>query len=99
MNKKEFVEEVAKRCMLTSYVVEEVFNVSFGVISENLLRGQKVEIPKLGSFSTRERRDTEYKNLFGKGTQVIEGYQYPAFQVAAGLKNKVKQGGKVRPDI
>ena len=71
MNKKEFVEEVAKRCMLTSYVVEEVFNVSFGVISENLLRGQKVEIPKLGSFSTRERRDTEYKNLFAKALKSL----------------------------
>ena len=98
LNKKEFVEEVSKRCMLTSYVVEEVFNVSFGVIGETLLKGQKVDVPKLGSFSVRERKDIEYQNLFGKGQQVVEGYQYPAFQISAGLKNRIKNGNKIRPE-
>lgn len=98
MTKKEFVEEVAKRCMLTPYVVEEMFNVSFGIIGEYLLKGQKVDIPKLGSFSTRERKDTEYQNLFGKGQQFVEGYKYPAFQISAGLKNRIKNGNKIRPE-
>ena len=98
LNKKEFIEEVSKRCMLTSYVVEEVFNVSFGVVCEYLLKGQKVDIPKFGSFSTRERKDTEYKNLFGKGSKTVDGYQYPAFQIAAGLKNKIKNSNKIRPE-
>ena len=50
MNKKDFTNEVAKRCMVTPYVVDEIFNVSSGVVIENLLKGEQVEIPKLGKF-------------------------------------------------
>ena len=37
LNKNHFINEVAKRCMVTPYVVDEIFNVSSGVIIENLL--------------------------------------------------------------
>ena len=38
LNKKDFTNEVAKRCMVTPYVVDEIFNISSGVIIENLLK-------------------------------------------------------------
>ena len=35
--------------------MDEIFNVSSGVIIENLLKGNQVEIPKLGKFILREK--------------------------------------------
>ena len=92
MNKKDFVNEVAGRCMLTPYVVDEVFNISFGVIAENLLKGEQVEVPKLGKFVLREKSATTYTNLFGGKSKTIDKTIYPLFQIATGLKNKVKNG-------
>lgn len=92
LNKKDFVEEVAKRCMVTTYVVDEIFNISSGITIEELLKGNQVEIPKIGKFMLKERKPTAYKGLFGKDNCTLEGYSYPHFQVANSIKTKVKKG-------
>lgn len=93
------MDEVSKRCMVTPYVVDEIFNISSGVAVEELLRGNQVEIPKLGKFTLKERKTTAYKKLFGKEERMIEGYAYPSFQVANLIKTKVKNGGKLPKTI
>lgn len=92
MNKKDFTNEVAKRCMVTPYVVDEIFNVSSGVVIENLLKGEQVEIPKLGKFILKEKKETTYKNLYGNNEKTIGKMTYPLFQVANNIKNRVKNG-------
>lgn len=90
MNKKDFTNEVAKRCMVTPYVVDEIFNISSGVIIEELLKGNQVEISKIGKFILKKRKSTTYKGLFGKDDCTVEGYIYPHFQVANSIKTKIK---------
>lgn len=92
LNKKDFINEVAKRCMVTPYVVDEIFNVSSGVIIENLLKGNQVEIPKLGKFILREKKETTYKNLYGNSEKTVGRMTYPLFQVTNNIKNRVKNG-------
>lgn len=92
LNKKDFTNEVAKRCMLTPYVVDEILNVSSGVIIENLLKGEQVEIPKIGKFILREKKETTYKNLYGNGEKTVGKMIYPLFQIANNIKNRVKNG-------
>ena len=92
LNKNDFINEVAKRCMVTPYVVDEIFNVSSGVIIENLLKGNQVEIPKLGKFILREKKETTYKNLYGNSEKTIGKMTYPLFQVTNTIKNRVKNG-------
>lgn len=94
MNKKDFVKEVSKRCMVTTYVVDELFNIAAGVAVEELLKGNQVEIPKMGKFTLKERKSTSYKNLFGKDNCMVNGYVYPHFQVANYIKTKIKNGVK-----
>lgn len=94
LNKKDFTNEVAKRCMVTPYVVDEIFNISSGVAVEELLKGNQVEIPKMGKFTLKERKSTTYKGLFGKEDCTIEKYVYPHFQIANFIKTKVKNGVK-----
>lgn len=92
LNKKEFTNEVAKRCMVTPYVVDEIFNISSGVIIENLLKGEQVEIPKIGKFILREKKETTYKNLYGNSEKTVGRMTYPLFQVTNNIKNRVKNG-------
>lgn len=94
LNKKDFINEVAKRCMVTPYVVDEIFNISSGVAVEELLKGNQVEIPKMGKFTLKERASTSYKGLFGKDDCIVKGYVYPHFQVSNSIKLKIKNGSR-----
>lgn len=90
LNKKEFIEEVAKRCMLTTYVVEEIYNVSSGLIAEKLISGESVTIPNIGKFEVREMNA---KNLaFSNSNTCV----YPALKVSNMLKNRIKNGYKYK---
>lgn len=77
---------------MTPYAVDEIFNVASGVIIENLLKGEQVEIPKLGRFVLREKKETTYKNLYGSHKKTVGSMTYPLFQVANSIKNRVKNG-------
>lgn len=92
MNKKEFTEEVANRCMVTKYVVDEIFNVSCGLAIEKMLKGEQVEIPKFGKFLIKTRSPRTYKKFFGKDNYTVDGYVYPSFQVSSSIKNRVRNG-------
>jgi len=94
LNKKDFTNEVARRCMVTPYMVEEIFNISSGVVVEELLKGNQVEIHKMGKFTLKERKPTVYKGLFGKTDCTVDRYVYPQFQVANFIKTKIKNGVK-----
>ena len=47
LNKKEFIEEISKRCQMTTYAVEELYTVSSGLVAERLI--------EIGRASCRER--------------------------------------------
>ena len=93
MNKKEFTQEVARRSMLTEYVIDELFNISSQLSAEILMRGETVEIPKFGRIVIRKRNG---KNLrTGTSDEVMSSLcMYPAFDLAKSFKNRVKNGIK-----
>lgn len=90
LNKKDFIEEVSHRSMLTKYVIAEIYNLSYGIIAEKLISGEAVELPNLGKFEIREKKA---KNLIATpdGTCV-----YPAFKIGNALKNRIKNGHKYK---
>lgn len=93
LNKKQFIQEVAKRCMVTTYVVEEIYNVSSGLVAEQLVIGNNVELPNMGKF---EIRSMDSKNLvFSKNDVCV----YPAFKVGTALKNRVKNAHRCEKKI
>ena len=94
LTKKEFVEEVAKRTMLTPYVVDELYNVSSGLVAEKLISGESVDVPKLGKFKLSERKASVYKNLIGRQEKTMDVIKYPTFTISNPLKNRIKNGQK-----
>lgn len=96
LNKKEFINEVAKRCMVTDYIINEIYNISSELIAEKLISGEEIELPKLGRFHLTTRKATIYKNLFGKKERIIETTTYPIFKICNSLKTRVKNGYKYK---
>lgn len=88
LNKKDFIEEVANRSMLTKYVVEEIYNLSYGIIAEKLISGESVELPNIGKFEIRKKNA---KNLISVNDGLCV---YPAFKIGNALKNRIKNGHK-----
>lgn len=93
LNKKEFIEEVAKRCMVKKYVIEEICNVSSELIAERLIAGDSVELPNIGRFEIREMNSKNF--VFSKHDSCI----YPGFKVSTSLKNRIKTCHKYQKSI
>lgn len=93
MNKKEFIEEVARRCMVKKYVIEEIYNVSSGVIAEKLIAGDSVELPNMGKFEIRKMHSKNF--VFSKHDLCI----YPGFKVSTSLKNRIKTCHEYQKDM
>ncbi|MCI8626311.1 MAG: HU family DNA-binding protein [Lachnospiraceae bacterium] len=92
MNKKEFIEEISKRCQMTTYAVEELYTVSSGLVAERLIAGEEIELPQFGKFVLKEKYARHL--LSGQGSMAECLCIYPAFQIAYGLKTRVKNGCK-----
>lgn len=94
LNKKEFIEEVSRRCMVTNYVVEEIYNISSGLVTEKLIVGEDVELPKFGKFTLSTRKAMVGKNLFGDSEKSLQQCIYPSFKICNAIKTRVKNGHK-----
>lgn len=91
MTKSEFIKEVAIRCGVSSYAVEEVYNVSSNLIAEKLIKDEKIEVPNFGEFILRKKYA---KNLFGCEDPAEKECVYPAFKMCNSIKIRVKNGKK-----
>lgn len=96
MNKTDFSNEVARRCMVTSYVVDEIYNVSSGLVAEKMIAGEQVELPKFGKFTFKKRKGTIYKNLYGGKDKIVDETVHPTFTMSPALKNRIKNGYKYK---
>lgn len=94
MTKNEFIKEVAKRCKIAEYVIEEIYNVSSELTIERLIGGENVELPTMGWFKLKERGEVTYKNLFGNKEKTVDRCIYPTFLLCNNIKNRVKNGHK-----
>ena len=92
LNKKEFIEEISKRCQMTTYAVEELYTVSSCLLAERLIAGEEIELPQFGKFVLKEKYARHL--LSGQGSMAECLCIYPAFQIAYGLKTRVKNGCK-----
>ena len=89
MNKKELVKELSKRADLSSYMVEELFHITYDLIVEKLILDEVVEIPNMGTFFLAKKNA---KGLLSKKKKRIEKICiYPIFKINESLKKKIKQ--------
>lgn len=65
----EVLKEVGKRSELSKAKVKDVYKHTADVISEEVLKGRKIEIPHIGTFKPSWKAAQEKEGIINPGTQ------------------------------
>ena len=89
MNKTELVAAMAKETNLSKKDVEAVLKSFIDVVSEELKKGEKVQLVGFGTFEVSERAAREGRNPQTGETMKIEASKAPKFKAVKALKDMV----------
>ena len=89
MNKTELVAAMAKETNLSKKDVEAVLKSFIDVVSEELKKGEKVQLVGFGTFEVSERAAREGRNPQTGETMKIEASKAPKFKAGKALKDMV----------
>jgi len=90
MTKNQLIEKVAKKASLTKRASADAVNSVFGIIQDNLLRGEKTIITGFGTFLVRSRAARRGRNPQTGETIQIPGKKLPSFAAGKTIKRHVK---------
>jgi DNA-binding protein HU-beta len=62
MNKKQLIEEIAKRAKLKKGEARQALDAVFQIITESLKKDEPVAIPGFGKFTVRKRKAMKGRN-------------------------------------
>ena len=88
MNKNELIAAVAERANLTKKDSEKALAAFVSVVTDELKKGEKVQLVGFGTFETRERAARQGRNPRNP-EEVIEipASKAPVFKAGKGLKD------------
>lgn len=89
MNKTELIAAVANEAEITKKDAEKAVKAVFSVISDSLMKGDKVQIIGFGTFEVRQRKAREGRNPRNNEPIQIEASKTPAFKAGKQLKDLV----------
>ena len=89
MNKAELVTEIAKKSNTTKKVAEEYVNAFVDVVTEELVKEEKIQIIGFGSFEVRKRAARKGRNPQTKEEIKIPASKAPVFKAGKALKDTV----------
>ena len=89
MNKTELVAAMAKETNLAKKDVEAVLKSFIDVVSEELKKGEKVQLVGFGTFEVSERAAREGRNPQTGATMKIKASKAPKFKAGKALKDMV----------
>ena len=90
MNKPELIAQVAKKASITKKEATAVVDATFAVISDALVKGEKVPIAGFGTFEVRTRAAREGRNPITGAVIQVAASKAPAFKPGQALKQAVK---------
>jgi len=90
MNKAELVEEVVSQTGLTKGAAREVVDAATSVITDALVRRDKVTLVGFGTFQVMERKARRGRNPRTGETVQIQAKKVPRFKPGKNLRKKVK---------
>ena len=89
MNKTELIAAVAEKANLSKKDAEAAVSAVLDAVTDELVKGGKVQLIGFGSFEVRERAAKQGRNpKTGEATQ-IPATKVPAFKAGNALKNAV----------
>lgn len=89
MNKSDLVEHITEKAKLNKKMAEDVINLIFDMMTDALVKGDRIEIRGFGSFVVRE-----YESYLGRNPRTgesikVEPKKLPFFKVGKELKERV----------
>lgn len=90
MNKKQLAGKMAGKVSLTKARVETIIDTMLGLISEALIKGEKVRLVGFGNFLVRTRKGRIGRNPQTGEKITIGQSKAPAFVPGINLKKAIK---------
>ena len=87
MNKTELVAAMAEQTNLSKKDAEAALKAFIDVVSEELKKGEKVQLVGFGTFETSERAAREGRNPQTGETMEIKASKTPKFKAGKALKD------------
>lgn len=91
MNKSELVASMAQKVGSSKKSAEENLDTMIEIISEELKKGNKIQLIGFGSFETRKRAARKGRNPRTKEEIKIPASTVPAFKAGKALKDAVNK--------
>ena len=89
MNKTELVAAVAEQADISKKDAEKVLKAFVDVVTEEMKKGEKVQLVVFGTFEVSERAAREGRNPQTGKTMKIEACKAPKFKAGKALKDAV----------
>ena len=91
MNKAEFVAAIAESAEISKKDAEKALKAFVDVITEELKKGEKIQLVGFGTFEVSERAAREGRNPQTGETMKIEASKAPKFKPGKALKDEVNR--------
>ena len=91
MNKTELIAVVAEKAELSKKDAEKAVKAFTEAVSEELVKGGKVQIVGFGTFEVSERAAREGRNPRSGETMTIAASKMPKFKAGKALKDVVNE--------
>lgn len=89
MNKTELVAAIAERTEISKKDSEKVLKAFVDVVTEELTKGEKIQLVGFGTFEVSERAAREGRNPQTGDTMTIAASKAPKFKAGKALKDAV----------
>ena len=89
MNKTELIAAVAEKAELSKKDAEKAIKAFTDTVSEELVKGGKIQLVGFGTFEVSERAAREGRNPQTGETMKIEASKAPKFKAGKALKDMV----------
>ena len=91
MNKTELVAAIAEKTELSKKDSEKALKAFIDVVTEELQKGEKIQLVGFGTFDVAERAAREGRNPLTGEKMQIEASKAPKFKAGKALKDAVNQ--------
>lgn len=91
MNKTELIAAVAEKAELSKKDVEKVLKAFTDTVTEELVKGEKVQMVGFGTFEVSERAAREGRNPKTGEAMPIAASKTPKFKAGKALKDEVNK--------
>ena len=89
MNKTELIAAVAESAEISKKDAEKALKAFVDVVSDELVKGEKVQLVGFSTFEVTERKEREGRNLQTKEPMIIPASKTPKFRPGKALKDLV----------